>query len=79
MEILYSLAIPTFSDLKFIYFGKAYYVNREIVQLQSNLISENDPVNIITLPSIEGPINDLISYFYGKHIKISKTDAFFST
>lgn len=77
MEILYSLDVPTFSDLKFIYFGKAYYVNREIVQLQSNLIS--DPVNIITLPSIEGPINDLISYFYGKHIKISKTDAFFST
>lgn len=68
---------PTFANLEFKYFGKSYYVNRTIIEFQSNLISKNPSLNFLILPSIKGQINELIAYLYGQNVNINRKNAFF--
>lgn len=70
--------IPSFSNLEIKYFEKVYYTNREIIGLQSNYVLNNPSLSTIILPSIKGPIDELINYLYGQEsIKIDENNAFF--
>ena len=59
---------PAYFNLEFKYFDKSYYANREIIQTQSSYVYNNSGLQIITLPSIKGPINELLNYLLGSSI-----------
>ena len=77
MNSAFLFSSPTFSNLEFKYFGKSYYANREIVQLQSDLIIENQELKVIILPSIKGQIKELLNYLCGNSVPITRSNAFF--
>ena len=73
MNSAFLFSSPTFSNLEFKYFGKSYYANREIVQLQSDLIMENQELKVIILPSIKGQIKELFNYLYRLSVQITQS------
>lgn len=70
-------SFPVFANLEFKHFGKSYYLNREIVQVQSEFISSNPSIKTVLLPSIKGEIKELINYLYGSSVRITRSNAFF--
>lgn len=71
------LRIPLFANLEIKHCGKTYYVNREIIKLHSELLSSQEDLNPVILPSIEGPIESLLKFFNGEHVEITKENALF--